>query len=97
MTILCLASYEKGPFSTAGIDLGDALRNSDARRSLAAYDHALQHLAEVQNNSPITPSSVARPKRRVSCKFGGNRNGSRMWRYRECQMRRRTIMVIDQA
>jgi tRNA A-37 threonylcarbamoyl transferase component Bud32/tetratricopeptide (TPR) repeat protein len=36
--------------AAAGLGLADILRHSDARRSLAVYDHILHHLAEIHNN-----------------------------------------------
>jgi serine/threonine protein kinase len=43
--------FSRNRLADAGVNLGDILRHSDARRSLEVYDHTLRHLAEVKNNS----------------------------------------------
>ena len=43
----------------AGVNLANALRQSDARRALGVYDHTLLHLAEVKNNSSFRRFEVS--------------------------------------
>ena len=40
----------RGRLAVAGLGAADILRRSDARRSLAMYDHVLQHAGEIANN-----------------------------------------------
>jgi tetratricopeptide (TPR) repeat protein/predicted Ser/Thr protein kinase len=45
--------------ATSGVNLGEILRHSDARRALAFFDHTLRHLAEVKNNSSFRRFEVS--------------------------------------
>ena len=38
----------------AGLPMADILRHSDARRSLAIYDHTFRHMAEIKDNSSLS-------------------------------------------
>jgi tetratricopeptide (TPR) repeat protein len=40
----------RGRLEMAGISMADILRHSEARRSLAIYDHVLRHMAEIRDN-----------------------------------------------
>lgn len=42
-----------------GVALGDVLRHSDPRRALAIYDHTLQHLGEISDNSSFRRYEVS--------------------------------------
>jgi serine/threonine protein kinase len=43
--------FSRNVLADAGVNLGDALRHLDSRRSLEIYDHTLRHLAEVTDNA----------------------------------------------
>jgi len=46
-------SFTRGRLGMAGIDLGDILRYSDARRALDVYDHTRRDAAEIKNNASL--------------------------------------------
>jgi tetratricopeptide (TPR) repeat protein len=41
----------RGRIAMAGLAMADILRRTDSRRAMAIYDHVLQHLGEVKDNS----------------------------------------------
>src|SRR5262249_35161346 len=43
--------HSRGRLGMAGVDLGDILRHSNARRALDFYDHTRRHAAEIKNVS----------------------------------------------
>ncbi len=49
----------RGRLADAGLALGEALELGDAHRPLAVYDHVLQHLAEIPNNSSFRRYEVS--------------------------------------
>jgi len=51
--------FSRNRLADAGVNLGDMMRHSDARRGLDLYDHTLRHLAEVKNNSSFRRFEVS--------------------------------------
>ena len=51
--------FSRNRLADSGVNLADALRQSDARRALDVYDHTLRHLAEVKNNSSFRRFEVS--------------------------------------
>jgi len=49
----------RGRLALAGLGLANILRHSDARRSLAIYDHTLRHMAEIRDNSSFRRFEVS--------------------------------------
>jgi len=49
----------RGRLAMTGLDLGDLLRDRQPRRALAIYDHVLQHMAEIANNSSFRRFEVS--------------------------------------
>ena len=49
----------RGRLAMAGLDLADMLRDTDARRALAIYDHVLLHMGEISNNSSFRRFEVS--------------------------------------
>ena len=49
----------RGRLAVAGLGMADILRHSDPQRSLAIYDHVLQHLSEIPHNSSFRRFEVS--------------------------------------
>ncbi len=49
----------RGRLALAGLSLGRVIRNSDPRRALAIYDHTLQHMSEIKDNSSFRRYEVS--------------------------------------